>query len=256
MTITNQVKYSVLLMSLVLTLTGCNTTTIVYMLDRHALYQSTPLSYLQAGNTNVSITIEQFKSIGNFGIGTFDQFAGEAVLLQGVAYQITESGKVVMPADHDKLLFASCMLFDMENRFAMRNVPSYSVFQEALQHYFSTNLYLRAIQVEGAFTSIRVSCTKKQTPPYKPFDEASRHTKEYTWHNLQGTLVGFWTPPSVPEAVMTPGFHLQFISDDKMIGGRVVDFQADKLTIFFKQIKRLTVNYSPTASSHFDASPQ
>lgn len=246
----------VLLMSLVLTFTGCNTTTVVHMLDRHALYQSTPLAYLQAGNYNTSITVEQFKSIGNFGIGIFDGFDGEAVMLNGVVYQINSSGRMSIPPDTTKLLFGSCMLFDVEKRFTMRNVPSYADFQKSLQGYFSTNQHIRAIQVEGTFNSIHVSCTEKQTPPYRPFSEASRYAKEYTWKDVRGTLVGFWTPPTVPEAVMTTGFHLQFVSEDKTIGGHVIDFQADKLTILFKQIMRLTVNYSPTASSHFDTDPQ
>jgi acetolactate decarboxylase len=226
------------------------------MLDRHALYQSTPLAYLQAGNYNTSITVEQFKSIGNFGIGIFDGFDGEAVLLNGVVYQINSAGKIVIPPDQTKMLFGSCTLFDVEKRFTMRNVPSYADFQQSLQNYFSTNQLIRAIQVEGTFNSIRVSCTEKQTPPYKPFNEASRQAKEYTWKNSRGTLVGYWTPPTVPEAVMATGFHLQFVSEDKTMGGHVVDFQADKLTILFKQIRRLTVNYSPTASSSFDTDLQ
>ncbi len=236
--------------------TGCNTTTIVQMLDRHALYQSTPLAYLQAGNYNTSITTGQFKSIGNFGIGTFDGFAGEAVMLDGVVYQIPSTGKIAIPSDETKLFFGSCILFDVEKRFTMRNVQSYNDFQKALQSYFSTNLHLRAIQVEGTFKSIRVSCVEKQTPPYKPFNEASRQAKVHTWKEMRGTLVGFWTPPSVPEAVMAPGFHLKFISEDKTMGGHVIDFQADKLTILMKNIMRMTVNYSPTASSHFDSDPQ
>ena len=243
-------------MSLALAFTGCNTTTVVHVLDRHALYQSTPLAYLQAGNYNTSITVEQFKSIGNFGIGIFDGFDGEAVLLNGIVYKINGTGKVVIPPDQTKMLFGSCLLFDVEKRFTMRNVPSYTDFQQSLQNYFSTNLHIRAIQVEGTFSSIRVSCNEKQTPPYKPLNEASRNAKEYTWKNTRGTLVGFWTPPTVPDAVMSAGFHLQFVSEDKTMGGHVVDFQSDKLTILFKQIRRLTVNYSPTTSSRFDTDPQ
>ena len=252
----NHLLFNAFFLGLVSVFTGCNTTTIVQMLDRHALYQSTPLAYLQAGNYNTSITTGQFKSIGNFGIGTFDGFAGEAVMLDGAVYQITSNGKITRPPDSAKLFFGSCMLFDVEKRFTMRNVPSYTDFQKALQAYFSTNLHIRAIQVEGTFKSIRVSCVEKQTPPYKPFSEASRQAKVYTWKEMRGTLVGIWTPPSVPEAVMAPGFHMKFISEDKTMGGHVVDFQADKLTILMKHIMRLTVNYSPTASSHFDTDPQ
>jgi acetolactate decarboxylase len=252
----NHLLFNALFLGFASVFTGCNTTTIVQMLDRHALYQSTPLAYLQAGNYNTSITTGQFKSIGNFGIGTFDGFAGEAVMLEGVVYQIAGNGKITLPPDEAKLFFGSCMLFDVEKRFTMSHVQCYTDFQKALQGYFSTNLHIRAIQVEGTFKSIRVSCIEKQTPPYKPFNEASRQAKVYTWKEMRGTLVGFWTPPSVPEAVMAPGFHLKFISEDKTLGGHVIDFQAEKLTILMKSIMRMTVNYSPTASSHFDSDPQ
>jgi acetolactate decarboxylase len=246
----------VLLLSLTLVLTGCNTTTVVYMLDRHALYQSPPLAHLKAGHYDTSLTVEQFKSLGNFGTGIFDRFAGEAVLLNGVTYQIADTGNAVIPAEQESLLFGTCMLFDVEKRFAMRNVPAYADFKDSLQRHFSTNLHIHAIQVDGVFNTIRVSCIQPQSPPYKPFDQATRQVKEYAWQNVRGTLVGFWTPPSVPEAIMAPGFHLLFISEDKKLGGHVVDFQSDKLTILLKQVMRLTLNYTPQASTRFDTAPQ
>lgn len=251
----NHLLFNAFFLGFVSVLTGCNTTTIVHMLDRHAVYQTAPLAYLQAGNYNNTISVQQFKSIGNFGIGLFDGFDGEAVLADGAVYQATSDGKVLIPPDTAKLLFGACMLFDVEKRFTMRNVPSYAEFQKALKSHYATNQMIRAIQVEGTFTSISVACSQKQEPPYKPFSEAFRLTREHTWKNIRGTLIGFWLPPTVPEAVMAPGFHLQFISEDKTKGGRVLDFESEKLILYFKQVMRMTVNYAPASTTHFDVAP-
>jgi acetolactate decarboxylase len=147
------------------------------------------------------------------------------------------------------------MLFDVEKRFTMRNVASYREFKKALTSHYATNPCIRALQVEGTFNSITVSCNQKQEPPCKTFSQATSLAKEHTWKEVKGTLIGFWMTPSVPDAVIPPGFHLVFISEDRTKGGRVVDFESEKLILYFKQVLRLTINYSPNTTTHFDGVP-
>jgi acetolactate decarboxylase len=246
------IRTHLLLCLLSLGLTGCNTTTVVHVLDRQAIYQSTPYVHLEAGNYTSTISAQQFKNIGNLGIGVFENFDGDAILVNGSLFQTKRDGKLVPPPDTAKLLAGSCMLFDVEKRFTMRNVASYAEFQKALTNHYATNITLRALQVQGTFNSIRVSCNQKQAPPCKPFSQAIRTAQEHVWKEVSGTLVGFWIPPSVPEGIMPPGFHLVFISEDQTKGGRVLDFESDKLIIYFKQALRLTVNYAPNATTHVD----
>jgi acetolactate decarboxylase len=227
----------------------------VHILDRQAVYQTAPLVHLESGNYNNTISIKQFKSIGNFGLGIFENFDGEAILVNGEIFQAKSDGQVVVPPESAKLLLGSCMLFDVEKRFTMRNVSSYAEFKKALTTHYATNLSIRAIQVEGTFNSITVSCSRKQLPPYKPFSHATRSAQEHTWKDVKGTLVGFWLTPSVPDAVMPAGFHMVFISEDRTKGGRVVNFESDKLILYFKQVLRMTINYTPNTTTHFDSMP-
>jgi len=255
MNVTHVKRAALLLFLSVLCLTGCNTTTVVHILDRQAVYQTAPMAHLEVGNYKSTISVQQFKSIGNFGIGVFENFDGEAILANGSLFQAKSDGTLVTPPDTTKLLLGSCMLFDVEKRFTMRNIASYTEFQKALTTYYATNISLRAIQVQGTFSSMRVACSQKQEPPCKPFSQAIRTAREHTWKEVRGTLVGFWIPPTVPEGIMPPGFHLVFISEDRTKGGRVLDFESDKLILYFKQIQRLTINYAPDATPRLDVGP-
>ncbi len=251
-----RVKRTLILLSLLtLAVTGCNTTTVVHILDRQSVYQTAPLAHLEAGNYKSTISVQQFKSIGNFGFGIFESFDGDAILFNGNVFQAKSDGQVVVPPESAKLLLASCMLFDVEKRFTMRNISSYTEFKKALTSHYATNQCIRALQVEGTFNSITVACNQKQESPCKPFSQATRLAKEHTWKDVKGTLIGFWLTPSVPDAVMPPGFHLVFISEDRTKGGRVLDFESDKLILYFKQVLRMTVNYTPDATTHFDGVP-
>jgi acetolactate decarboxylase len=134
-------------------------------------------------------------------------------------------------------------------------VSSYAEFQKALISHYATNQMIRALQVKGFFNTISVTCSQQQEPPYKPFKEASRVVQKHTWKRVKGTLIGFWFPPSVPDAIISSGFHLHFISEDKTKGGCVIDFESDKLILYFKQVMRMTINYAPASTTHFDIPP-
>jgi acetolactate decarboxylase len=255
MNVTRVKRTLILLSVLTLAVTGCNTTTVVHILDRQSVYQTVPLAHLESGNYKSTISVQQFKSIGNFGLGIFENFDGEAILFNGNVFQAKGNGQVVVPPESAKLLLGSCMLFDVEKRFMMRNVASYTEFKKALTTHYATNQCIRALQIEGTFNSITVSCNQKQVSPCKPFSQATRLAKEHTWKEVKGTLIGFWLTPSVPDAVMPSGFHLVFISEDRTKGGKVLDFESDKLILYFKQVLRMTINYTPNTTSHFEGVP-
>jgi acetolactate decarboxylase len=53
--------------------------------------------------------------------------------------------------------------------------------------------------------------------------------------NIRGTLVGFRCPAYVG-GVNVPGYHLHFITEDKMSGGHVLGFQTDSVNIRIESI--------------------
>lgn len=224
--------------------TGCRTTYTTLVQDRDTITQLAPFLYILSGNYDGVLTVSQYKAAGNVGIGTFEGLDGEAVLLDGVVYQIKGDGSVVHPDDMLHMPFGACTLFDDDLRRKMQHIGSFDQFEKALEQSFEDKQIFYAIKAHGVFTSIRVRSCDKQKKPYRPLAEATKFQHEYTYDEIRGTLVGFWTPPFVPGAIGVPGFHLHFLSDDHTKGGHVLDFQADALDITLDPTPRITIDFS------------
>ncbi len=223
---------------------GCRSSTITLVQDRDTVYQLAPFLYILSGNYDGALTAAQFKVAGTLGIGTFEGLDGEAVLLDGILYQVKGDGSVAIPEDTRRMPFGACTLFDSDLRRTMRHIASFEIFSKTLEADFADKQIFYAIRAEGVLTSVRVRSCDKQAKPYRPLAEATKQQHEYTYEKVRGTLVGFWTPPFVPGSIGVPGFHLHFLSDDRTKGGHVLDFSADALSIALDPTPRLTVDFS------------
>jgi len=223
---------------------GCRTTYTTLVQDRDTVYQLAPFLYILSGNYDGVLTVAQFKAAGTVGIGTFEGLDGEAVLLDGVAYQVKGDGSVSIPEDSRHMPFGACTLFDNDLRRKMKNIASFEVFSKTLEADFADKQIFYAVRADGLFKTIRVRSCDKQEKPYRPLAEVTKQQHEYAYEKIRGTLVGFWTPPFVPGAIGVPGFHLHFLSDDHTKGGHVLDFQSDALSISLDPTPRITVDFS------------
>jgi len=228
----------------VLAAAGCRTTYTTLVQDRDTVTQLAPFLYILSGNYDGALTVAQFKAAGNFGIGTFEGLDGEAVLLDGVAYQVKGDGSVTLPEDTRHMPYGACTLFDDDLRRTMKNIASFEVFSKALEAHFEDKQIFYAVKAHGVFSAMRVRSCDKQEKPYRPLAEVTKQQHEYTYTQTRGTLIGFWTPPFVPGAMGVPGFHLHFLSDDRTQGGHVLDFQAPALAITLDPTPRITIDFS------------
>ena len=52
------------------------------------------------------------------------------------------------------------------------------------------------------------------------------HQVETVARDIRGTVVGFWTP-AIYQGIAVAGLHLHFLSEDRSIGGHVLDLAAE-----------------------------
>lgn len=74
---------------------------------------------------------------------------------------------------------------------------------------------------------MRATCT---AAPGEGLEEATAHQSQFSAFGIVGTLVGFWAP-QYARAVSVPGYHFHFISEDRGLGGHVLDLAADSLNV-------------------------
>ncbi len=226
---------------------GCRTTYTTLVQDRDTVTQLAPFIYILSGNYDGSATVAKFKAAGDLGIGTFDGLDGEAVMLDGIVYQVKGDGSVLLPDDLTRMPFGACTLFDDDRRHTIQNIDSYQSFGGALEGAFECPHIFYAIKAEGAFRKIIVRSCDRQTKPYVPPSDATKLQQECTYNGIKGTLVGVWAPHFMPSAVGVPGFHLHFISSDRSKGGHVLDFVADSLDTRIDPTQRVTIDFSAPA---------
>jgi acetolactate decarboxylase len=67
-----------------------------------------------------------------------------------------------------------------------------------------------------------------------PLVQAAAVQPEFEFHDVAGTLAGFWTP-EYAKTLNVPGYHLHFLSTDRKNGGHLLQCRGSNLRL---QIQR------------------
>ncbi|MBI5723704.1 MAG: acetolactate decarboxylase [Planctomycetes bacterium] len=82
--------------------------------------------------------------------------------------------------------------------------------------------YFNVLRMDGTFDYLKLRSVPKQTKPYPTLAEAVKKQAVFEHRNIRGTLVGFRCPDSIG-GLNVPGWHFHFISEDRKVGGHVLD---------------------------------
>ena len=170
-----------------------------------------------AGRASCAAVLRQ----GDFGLGTFDGLNGEMAILDGVIYQITSDGVVhrAKPGQTTPFVQAARFAGSLDlGRVDGLDLPGLTA---ALAARLPDPARLYAVRVDGAFAALTVRSVPAQSRPWPSLAEAIKGQKTYPLAAVQGTLVGFYTPPGLP-ALSPPGWHFHFLSADRRQGGHVL----------------------------------
>lgn len=187
---------------------------------RPPVFISAPIAALVEGLYREDTTIGALRAHGDFGLGTFNDLDGEMVFLDGIVYRLPPDGPATVVPDDVQTPFAVVTRFegDAEERFD-RPLGA-DDFEHALAGILPSRNLVYAIRVDGRFARIRARSVPKQAN-YRPLAEIAKVQTVFEFEDVEGTLVGFWTP-SFLESVHVPGFHLHFVTADRARGGHVL----------------------------------
>jgi acetolactate decarboxylase len=211
---------------------------------RPPLYISAPIAALVEGIYRDDTTVAHVRANGDFGIGTFNDLDGEMVMLDGTVYQMRADGVVVRVEDSVQTPFACVTTFlgDTEERFA-EPMP-YTVLEERLLALLPSTNLVYAVRVEGRFGRVRVRSVPRQEN-YRPLAEVAKTQTVFEFADLDGTLVGFWTP-SFLSSVHVAGFHLHFVSADRSVGGHLLAADTVDVSIRLQHVPSVTLELPMT----------
>ena len=193
--------------------------------DDDSMYQVSLMQAFMHGEYKGVISVGDLKTHGDTGLGTFEGVNGEMIILDGVVYQAAADGSINVMPDNETVPFATITNFNEDAKIDNITGKDFDDLTKKLDKEISkhgtNNMYI--IKLKGDFSNITVRSVEKQQEPYKEFtDVAAVDQKVFNHTDQTGTIVAVYFPEYMNELNMH-GWHLHFLSDDKIKGGHVLN---------------------------------
>ncbi len=208
--------------------------------DRETLFQISAFNTFSSGKYEGYMSYGELAKHGDFGIGTFDDFDGEMIALNGVFYQIPLDGEPKQ-ADVDlKTPYATVTFFEADQTFKISGGLNYSELTAYIDKVLPTENAIYAIKVGGIYDYAKTRSVPVQTKPYPPLAEAIKNQSVFTLNNVSATAVGFWFPQSM-DGVDFVGYHLHLITEDYSAGGHLLECTIANATVEIDQTNKFSL---------------
>ena len=210
---------------------------------RNKMYQVSTLQALALGYSRSVITAGELLQEGDTGLGTFEDVNGEMIVMDGNCYRADQDGNVTIVSPDMGVPFAAVAKFYGEQKFPLKNMPDIASIREELtkkiEERFGLNS-LHIVRIEGYFEKVDARSESPYRSQHVALKEVlNQNQKAFLLENMSGTLVGVYFPDYM-DGINMPGWHLHFLSDDKLKGGHVFDVsvrdsvaKVDKITSIF-----------------------
>jgi acetolactate decarboxylase len=190
----------------------------------HTFFQVSTSAALVQGLYQGAVRVSRLLSQGDFGIGTFIDLDGEMVVLDGVCYQVSSSGAVAT-VEGDRLVpYAVVTRYKAESSVQFSRIESLSELVSICDKLRASDNVFYAFRAEGLFSLVKTR-VMNSVPEGTSLKAAASGQEEFLFENLNGTLVGLWSP-GFAASFAVPGYHFHFLSADRQKGGHVLECEA------------------------------
>ena len=206
--------------------------------ENDTLFQTSVISALMQGVYDGTMTFKDLGAHGDFGIGTVQALDGEMVGLDGEFYQVKSNGIAYRVSDSMKTPFAEVTFFKPEETIALNGTSNLTELESRLDGRLATKNLFYGIRIDGTFDYVKTRSVPMQSKPYPTLSEAVKAQKVFEFHSVKGTIVGFRCPEYV-NGVNVPGYHLHFITLDRLAGGHLLDFNLENASVKVDSLSEL-----------------
>ena len=190
--------------------------------DDDRMYQVSLLQALAAGDYHGLASMDELKEHGDTGIGTFDRLDGEMIMLDGSVFKASGDGSV-QEVREDTSPFACVGRFRCDSSVRI-SADSFADMTAGLDRSIHDRRNMvHMLRIDAVFDSVEIRSVPGQSEPYEPLAKTlAEQQRVWTHRDICGTAIGVYCP-SYLRTVNNSGWHLHFISDDRHIGGHILD---------------------------------
>jgi acetolactate decarboxylase len=197
--------------------------------EDQTVFQTSTVNALMEGASTGDMTMGELKTHGDFGLGTFDGLDGEMIELDGKVFQVRADGRAHPVEDSARTPFATVSFFKADESSRLDRPCDQPAMLAAVAAMLPSQNIFHALRIEGRFDYVRTRAVAKQDKSVG-LAAAAREEPIFEFHDLEGTIVGFFTPDYL-RGVNVPGYHLHFITADRSAGGHMLDCRTKDVTI-------------------------
>jgi acetolactate decarboxylase len=195
----------------------------------HTLFQVSISGALVAGVYDREVSVKSILEHGDFGLGTFANLDGEMVVLDGRVYQVQGSGRVSEASPDAGAPFAVVTHFSPQIDVETESLASFKDLEDRCDKYRNSGNVFYAVRLDGHFRRVRTRAVNPPEPRMR-LVEAAKAQSEFSFTDIDGTLVGLWSP-GFSSAFSISGYHFHFLSKDRQHGGHLLDVEAGPLRL-------------------------
>ncbi len=210
----------------------------------HAVIQSSTIAALLDRQYDGDVTIGEVLGGADLGLGTLNGLDGELIIVDGEAWQAGADGTVRAVADSEKTPFVVATKFATDETVEIEQSLDHAALLTLLEAHAPPDSGCDALRIDGNFAKLHLRSVHRQSRPYPPFSEVAAHQVEWRHENLEGTLLGFRFPHAA-QSIEMAGHHLHFISDDRTIGGHVLEASAGPATLRIETVGAIRLELPP-----------
>lgn len=200
-----------------------------FEINSNTLYQVSTSSALVEGVYRGAVSISTLRAHGDMGLGTFEDLDGEMIIVDGIVFQALADGSVHRVLDDVKVPFAVITQFSPDHVFTVDGGVNFERIRKEFDKIRESNNIFYAFRVNGKFDLIHLRAVCK-THEGVPLVQAAAVQSEFTYQDVEGTLVGFWSP-EYAKSFNVPGYHFHFLSKDRTKGGHLLGCSSKSLKL-------------------------
>jgi acetolactate decarboxylase len=189
----------------------------------HELFQTSTIQALLGGAFDGDVTLDELLEHGDFGLGTLNGLDGELIVIDGRVFKAELDCTLSRPDLQSQTPYAVVVPFAPGPAQQITAPVGPATLEHQLWDNPERPRSPAAIRIDGDFEMVRVRSVPKQVPPYGLLAEAIDHQHQRELRDVSGTMVGFCFPDGLA-GIEIVGFHLHFVSDDRLLGGHVLDY--------------------------------
>ncbi|NBD27012.1 acetolactate decarboxylase [Paenibacillus glycinis] len=217
--------------------------------NNSTLYQYSAINALMQGQFDGDKTLGEVAEHGDTGLGTFNGVNGELTQMDGKFYRFDNNGHFLQVDNKEKTPFVSTVFFQSEKTIEVGQINEFADLTKILSAQMSKKNNFYAFKVHGTLNYLKVRSEPKQEKPYPTLPKVLENQSVWEYQNVTGTLVVFYTP-NYAAMLNVPGFHAHFVSDDKKIGGHVLNLKMVSGTAQIDPIEKLQVELPQSPEFH------